>query len=394
MKKRYDAVIAGYICVDLIIGLNKNGAFTQVTDLLKPGKLVEIDVYDTTLGGVVANTGMAMKKFEKNVFLNGLIGEDVMGKIAGDYLDRYHISGRIVTTGKEHTAFGLVLAMQGIDRIFLESPGCNRLFDIDHIDFNSVAQSRLFHFGYPPLLKQFYINGGIKLVEMFTAVQEMGVATSLDFSLPDMEGESGSIDWTAIIQKVLPFTDIFVPSMEEAMLMIMPEEYKRVLSSSPGTPIVDLVSADHIRELGRRIIAAGAKIAMIKAGHRGTYLWTGDVSGLNGKKGFNLRPERWNDKQLWCEAYPVDTDRLKNASGAGDTASAAFLSAILDGENPEQALKYAAVAGRNNLYCNDIYSELTGWEEITEEIHSVPDRVVNLKKTKDNRFSGIKTSLE
>ena len=62
--------------------------------------------------------------------------------------------------------------------------------------------------------------------------------------------------------------------------------------------------------------------------------------------------------------------KIKNSSGAGDTAVAAFLSAILDGEDPESALKYAAMAGRNNLYCKNIYDDLSDWEEMTEEIKS------------------------
>jgi hypothetical protein len=58
--KKYDAVIAGYVCVDLIPAFKKNISVTDVYDVLKPGKLVEIDGMESTLGGVVANTGMAM----------------------------------------------------------------------------------------------------------------------------------------------------------------------------------------------------------------------------------------------------------------------------------------------------------------------------------------------
>src|SRR5665647_1682988 len=189
--KKYDAVIAGYICVDLIPDFKKNESFTSITNLLKPGKLIEIDGLSYTLGGVVANTGMAMKKFSKNVFLNGLIGDDFIGKIARELLDKYNLSTGVKTINEEGTAFGLVIAPPGVDRIFLESPGCSQLFDISYINFDAVAQSRLFHFGYPPLLKQFYLNAGSQLLDMFSSIQGMGVVTScLLYTSPSPQTDS------------------------------------------------------------------------------------------------------------------------------------------------------------------------------------------------------------
>src|SRR5699024_8027708 len=129
---------------------------------------------------------------------------------------------------------------------------------------------------------------------------------------------------------------------------------------------------------GKWLIERGVKIALIKAGHRGAYLWTGDVTPINKKPEINLDIEDWSFRELWCNSYPVDYAKVKNASGAGDTAAAAFLSAILDGESPESALKYAAFAGRNNLYCFDIYNEMDGWTEMKQGIRNEANQVVNL----------------
>jgi len=68
--KKYDAVIAGYTCVDLIPEFIKDESFTSISNLFVPGKLVEIDGINFVLSGVEANTGLAMKKFDQNVFLN------------------------------------------------------------------------------------------------------------------------------------------------------------------------------------------------------------------------------------------------------------------------------------------------------------------------------------
>lgn len=390
--KKYDAVIAGYICVDLIPQFKRNGSFTGIADVLKPGRLIEIDGLSSTLGGVVANTGLAMTKFSKKVYLNGLIGDDFIGDIIRQRLNNYDILTGVKVTSHEGTAFGLVIAPSGIDRIFLESPGCSQGFAIDDIDFDVIAQSRLFHFGYPPLLKQFYINDGAQLHDMFASIHRMGVVTSLDFSLPDTESESGKLDWAKILYRMLPFTDVFVPSLEEALQIMLPDEYSEIVASAGEEEIIDLVPLEMIQEMGKRIIDAGTKVLLIKAGHRGAFLWTGNVSSLNEKADLGLDEQDWNFRQLWCKAYPVDEAKFRNASGAGDTASAAFLSALLDGENTEQALKYATLAGRNNLYCFDIYSELSSWPEMTAEIKGTPHKVVNLKSESTNP-AGLKIPL-
>jgi sugar/nucleoside kinase (ribokinase family) len=136
---------------------------------------------------------------------------------------------------------------------------------------------------------------------------------------------------------------------------------------------------DFIKEAGKRIIDCGVKILLIKAGARGAYLLTGDVSSINRLPGFNLPGEIWNFKELWCNAYHADESRILNSSGAGDTAVAAFLTSILNGESPEDSLKYSAIAGRNNLYCHDLYDDLSDWQKMTEEIRSDPHDILNIK---------------
>lgn len=368
--KNYDIVVAGYICVDMVPDFKKNESFTSLSNLFIPGKLIEIDGMSFVLGGVVANTGLALKKFNKKVFLNGLVGDDFMGTIAKEWFEKYNILEGIQTTEIAGTAFSIVIAPPGVDRIFLESLGCNQIFDKSYINFDAISQSRMFHFGYPPLLKQFFLNNGTQLVDLFSEVQRLGVVTSLDFSLPDPDSESGKVNWPKIMKNVLPFTDIFAPSLEESLQIIFPSKYDELKLSYGESDIIDHISIDLIRILGKHIIDSGVKILLIKMAHRGVYLLTGDVSSINENAGYNLSEESWNFRELWYEAYRADEAKIINATGAGDTAVAAFLSAILDGHSPESSLKYAAIAGRNNLYCHNIYEELAGWPEMTKEIKS------------------------
>ena len=369
--KKYDAVIAGYTCVDMIPDFKKGQSNASLSDLFKPGKLIEIDGMSIVLGGVVPNTGLAMKKFGMNVFLNGLVGDDFIGKTVRESLGKHNVSEGLQTTGKSGTAFSIVLAPPGIDRIFLESPGCNQIFDSGFINWEVVSQSRLFHFGYPPLLKQLYIDNGAQLRALFSRVKDLGVVTSLDFSLPDPESESGRLDWPLVMKQILPFTDIFVPSLQELIKIMYPLKYDELIAISDGQDIIDHVPINLIREIGKQVIDLGVKILLIKAGHRGAYLLTGDVSSLNSRSGLKLTTGKWNQIELWCNAYNADPLQIRNSSGAGDTFAAAFLSAVLLGEDPELSVKYATIAGRNNLYCANLYDDLPDWQNMGEEIKTV-----------------------
>ncbi len=380
--KNYDVIIAGYTCVDLFPDFSRLPPSKNITDILKPGKLIEIDGYSFEPGGVVPNVGLVLKKFGKNVFMNSLVGEDPMGDVLIKLFDNYDVSEGIKTTKKAGTGFSIVIALPGIDRIFFESTGCNELFDYSCINFDAVSQCKIFHFGYPPLLKQFYLNGGRQLVKVFSETRRLGAVTSLDFSLPDPASESGRIDWPELMQNVLPLTDIFVPSLEEALNIMMPNEYDKMLSEYEDGEIIDQIPEDVIRKLGSLIIDAGVKILMIKAGHRGLYLFTGNVSSINKGKGIYLPEEDWSYRRMWCKAYPADPSKIINASGAGDTAVAAFLTAILDGYAPESSLKYAAMAGRNSLFHSYIYEDLSDWQTLTKEIRSTTNKIVPLLNEK------------
>lgn len=368
MEKLYDAVIAGYTCVDLTPDFRKDSPVTEIADLLKPGKLIEIGGLGFTLGGVVPNTGLAMKKFGKKVFLNGLIGKDFIGNIVEIRLSDYGISEGMVKTGEVNTAYSIVLSPPGIDRIFLESPGCNQIFGLKHIDFETIKKSRLFHFGYPPLLRQFWLYNGQQLSQLYSEVQKMGVVTSLDFSLPDPESESGKVNWTEILEKTLPFVDLFVPSLEELLQTMIPGKYAEIQSMPGNTEIIDRIPLNLVKELGHTIIGWGVKILLIKMGHRGAYLLTGNITSLNKEAGVVLDIEKWNNREILCNAYKVDKLKKINATGAGDTAVAAFLTAVLNGDTPETAIRYAAMAGRESLYCENIFEEIDSWEQLTEKI--------------------------
>ncbi len=363
-----DAVVAGYLGVDIAPGFGNNQA-RSFTELFRPGKLIETKGLHFSLGGVVANTGLALKKFGCQTELMGCVGHDVLGDIALTQFEEAGVYAGIRRTEAAGTAYGIVLAPPDMDRIFLEDPGCNRVFTADAIDYETVALSRLFHFGYPPLMDSLWANEGLELKRMLKRIRASGTTISLDMTLPDPDAPSGKADWRKLLSTTLPLVDIFVPSVEELLYMLDPERYARLANiaeqKEDGNMINAIPEAEYAR-LAEITLGMGVKILLIKAGHKGAYLRTGNFEGWAGSS-FQPADAEGCPQGVWLSPESTIEARIQNASGAGDCAIAGFLAALLKGENVVAAGRYAMIAGRDNLYGHDAISGLRTWEEMNEK---------------------------
>jgi len=367
----YDAVVAGYIGVDITPGFPASRTPVPLSELLRPGKLIQTEGLDFSLGGVVANTGLALKRFGKQVALMGLAGNDALGDTVLNKLREHGVSSGIRRTDRAGTAYGIVLAPPGTDRMFLEDPGCNGIFTAADVDYETVAKSRLFHFGYPTLMQSLFVNNGAELQKLLARVREVGVATSLDMTLPDPDSSAGKVDWQSLLAGALPHVDIFVPSLEEILFLMDPKQYAHIISTTQGGDITDAVPPGFYASLSNRILALGVTVLMIKAGHRGAYLRTGDIGKLNAATSLRLA-DNWSHRELWIPAFPADPALIRNACGAGDCAVAGFLAAMLSGADIERTGRYAMMAGRDNLYGADALSGLSDWSTMTDRLQK-PD---------------------
>ncbi len=362
-KPTIDAVVAGYIGVDLAPGFPRSLRPAPLAELLRPGKLLQTEGLTLSLGGVVPNTGLSMQRFGQRVALQGLVGHDALGDLVLQLLREHRAEAGIRRTRRAGTAYGIVLAPPGTDRMFLEDPGCNGIFTAKDVEWDAVQRSRLFHFGYPTLMASMFADNGCELQKMFARTRKHGVATSLDLTLPDPDSAAGKVDWRRLLAATLPHTDIFVPSIEEILCMLEPAAYTRLMARACGGDLIDAVPRDLYRQLGDQLLAMGVKVVLIKAGHRGAYLRTADVSALTAATALRLPSANWSGRELWAAPLPVDRARFRNACGAGDCAVAGFLTAMLEGMTIEQAGHCAMRAGRDNLYGVDALSGLSDWKQ-------------------------------
>ncbi len=366
--KSLDAVVAGYLGVDLTPGFNSARPSVPFAELFRPGKLIETQGLNFSLGGVVGNTGLAMKKFGQRVALMGCVGSDSLGDLVLAQLEKEGFSEGIRRSSKEGTAYGIVIAPPGLDRMFLEDPGCNRVFTSDDLDYDVIARSRLFHFGYPPLMASLWSQNGAELKKILGRIRDLGVAVSLDMTLPDPDSPAGQADWKSILASTLPLVDIFVPSIEELLFMLEPKTYSELLAKSAGGDMIELIPQDCYERFAQQVLAWGVKVLLIKAGPRGAYLQSGDVRALNATTPLCVPEPKEGFRGGWIAPFPVEKNRFCNASGAGDCAVAGFLAGLLNGATLEIAGRYAMLAGHDNLYGSDALSGLSDWTQMAKRI--------------------------
>lgn len=365
MRKK--VIAAGHICLD-ITPVFPECKTDKLEQLLQPGKLLHMKEADVHTGGSVSNTGLGMKLLGADVSLMGKIGDDAFGRMVQSIFEEYGAQEGLLVTPGESTSYSVVLAVPGIDRIFLHNPGANDTFCMEDIPQEQLKEASLFHFGYPPLMKKMYENQGEELVRIFRGVKDAGAATSLDFAAIDPASEAGNADWEAILEKVLPYVDFFVPSVEELCYMLDRERFAQWQKRAAGRDITEILDIEtDVRPLAEQCMSFGAKVLLIKCGTPGIYYRTADKGTLRGISGkIELDINSWADREGFEKSYVPD--RVLSGTGAGDTSIAAFLTAVLEGYSVEECMQLATATGASCVAAYDALSGLKSFDELKAKI--------------------------
>lgn len=360
MKKQ--AIVAGHICIDItpVFPAGTNPV-RHVGDLMVPGKLLCVERPDIHTGGAVANTGLGMKILGAEVTLMGKVGKDAFGGMVQNILRDYRVDGGLLVDPQSSTSYSIVVALPGVDRIFLHHSGANDTFCSGDVPEEALENAALFHFGYPPLMRAMYENGGSDLAALFARVKAKGIATSLDLAAVDAASRAGQADWREILAKTLPFVDFFVPSFEELCFMLDREKYENLLREAAGGDMTAVLDIQRdVRPLAEQAIRLGAKAVLLKCGKPGLFLLTSEKMAETGRR-LGLDAEAWNSRSIFERSYLVEN--VVSGTGAGDTSIAAFLTALLNGERPEEAMHLAAAAG---ALCIQDYDAVSGLKPLAE----------------------------
>ena len=365
VKKK--VIVAGHICLDITPVFPKERA-TNVEQILSPGKLIQMGNADVHTGGAVANTGLAMKILGNDVSLMGKIGRDAFGHIIQSALREYDADEGMICDTASSTSYSVVLAIPGIDRIFLHHTGANDTFTAEDMDFQKMEEAALFHFGYPSIMASMYREDGVHLAELMKRVQLAGAATSLDLAAVDPTSEAGRARWDHILAQTLPYVDFFVPSMEELLFMLQRDKLEELQVRAAGKDITDVLDVEKdVMPLGEKCMELGCKVLLLKCGAKGMYLKTANEHILEKiSERVDLYASKWADQSIFESSYVPE--KILSGTGAGDTSIAAFLTAMLQGEDPQMCLHLAAATGACCVAAYDALSGLKPLDELKEKI--------------------------
>ena len=362
----HDAVVAGHLCLDIIPDFAGDPDTEQFT--IRPGRLMPVGPAVIATGGAVSNTGLALHRLGIHTCLMGIVGDDLFGQAVRQVVSDIdpRLADGVSTRQDLFTSYTIIIDPAGQDRSFLHCPGANDTFSARDVDYRALARARLFHFGYPPVMRCMYENGGFELVEMFSRARQTGVTTSLDMAFPDPDSPAGCADWRGILAATLPYVDLFLPSIEEALSMWRRADFDRLARAAFQGNILPLIDAELLSALACELLDLGPKVVALKLGDRGLYLRTADVSRWEtmGRAG-PREPISWAGRELWAPCFRVD---VAGTTGAGDAIIAGFLAALLRDMPPESALRVATAVGACNVEAPDALSGLRSWEDTLRRI--------------------------
>lgn len=286
---RYDYVADGFYTFDCL--------GWPISQIPAGGGTVFIEDLTMAVSGAAGTAAIAAAKLGLKTLAVGGYGRDMMGDWAVARLQSFGVD----TSGLQRlegvpTSSSIVLTRADGSRPALHLRGATGHFVVDPADFDSVTDTRVFHMGGVGLMDAM---DGAKNAALMKFAKERGCITTVDIF-------AGSAADLPDVDAVLPYTDYFIPSVEEAQAL---------------TGMTDL------DDMGRFFLDRGAGACVFTLGADGAYYR--DRAGLS----FRI------------PAYQID---VRCTCGCGDVFNAGFATGILNGMNPEDTVRLAQATSALN----------------------------------------------
>jgi sugar/nucleoside kinase (ribokinase family) len=317
MMAVYSVLVAGHLCIDITPEL------TRVPELV-PGQLYEIGSARFTLGGCVANTGLALTAAGVPTRVCGRVGNDPLGEIVRRLVAEQGVDLEdVTTTAGAATSYTIVLQLPNHDRTFWHHAGANAVFTGREVNLDGVD---ILHLGYPPLLPALLADDAAPLLNLLQEARSREITTSLDLAVVDPRSRAAAVDWRRVFARIMPCVDIATPSLDD-------------LTSALG--IAREPDDDLVEECARRLIDDGCAIAVVSAGARGAYAISAGADRLAAAgAALSAVGSAWSSTAEWV---PAAAPRLVvSTTGAGDAATAGLLYGLAQGTGIRRATRLGA----------------------------------------------------
>jgi sugar/nucleoside kinase (ribokinase family) len=291
----------------------------------QPGQLELVETIGLYSGGSAANTGYGLARMGVEVSLIGRIGQDGFGDFLAAEAQKVGCDASLLRRDPNAgTSSSLVIVTPDGERAFLHAIGANANLvpaDIPLVDI-AARGVKILH------LAGFFILPGMEGLageptrDLFMEASRQGLTTSLD-CVWDATGR-----WGDLISSVLPYTDVFCPSILEARAITkLPE------SASP-------------LEVAQALLALGVRqVVALKMGEAGSFVLARD--------GEHHRVAAVNVATL-------------DGTGAGDAFIAGFLAARLRGFSLLESAKAGNAAGALCVTALGATAGVQSWEAVRQ----------------------------
>lgn len=341
--------VTGHLCLDIIPDIRT----LTPQRWSQPGLLHEVGPMTWALGGAVANTGIALHRLGMDVALIALCGTDLVGHIIRQQLTQHDhtLDQHLISTPETPSSYSVVVAPHHQDRSFWYFPGTTAVLHEGHI-LPQLSDCTWLHVGYPPLLTTLMCDDAAPLQHLLATAQSRGLTTSVDMVVPDKDALSGSYDWPAVLTRILPHVDVFVPSAAEICAMLRPADYQRWQHDAENH-----MDEHYLHALCDQLLTMGVAIAGIKLGTRGLFVKVGTAPRLSHAR----LPYSWAECHHWQPIYPVT---VAGTVGAGDACYAGLIYALSHHLPWPQALPLVAGVAATCVEGVDAVSTIPPWSTI------------------------------
>jgi sugar/nucleoside kinase (ribokinase family) len=257
-----------------------------------PGTLQGVESVTVYPGGCAVNAALDLQRLGGQVKLSCLVGKDTFAKTLCSHFEKEGLSTfGVVSREDVSTTVSVVLISSLGERSFLYLPGSAALFKKEDILPEVYDEADIVFVAGAMLLPSFE---GEDLAAFMKKAREDGKMTVMDTAW-DKDGK-----WLCRIKEALPFTDLFMPSFEEA---------KALSGESDPEKIADF------------FFDCGCGSVIIKLGKQGALLC------------------EKRDQRMYVPI--VEGVTVKDTTGAGDAFCAGFLYGISKGWSYERSGSFA-----------------------------------------------------
>jgi len=242
---------------------------------------VMADNVEFHVGGNAANTAVSFSRLGFHSQLYSIRGDDWIGKVIDEHLHKEGVDCRYVDVEKGPTSYATALVFHGERNLVIyHVPREYNLPNFDDVDWVYLtSMGKAYASAYEKVI-QFVKKNNIKL----------------SFNPGTYQLKSGINS----LKKILEVTEVLFVNTEEARLL------------------TELPASAKFRDLAEKLFDFGPNIVVVTDGPKGAYAFNG----------YQL---------LYCDIFPA---KVVERTGAGDSFSAGFTAALLNGEDISEAMRW------------------------------------------------------